>query len=186
MAKYNISGNMQWATIIGGYSTDNIQGIATDDEGNLFLGGRISSYVDLDPTPAVYGLVASGSDGFVAKYGCFPIDIVAAKDTFCEGEIITLNALNDCNGCSYSYTWTDVMGGTTITTTTPSYSFSGSVGTNQIIIQASESSCSRYFGYCYKLCSECNRFAIKCCSLSWRYRIIYGLGHSSWSILLLV
>ena len=139
LAKYNISGNMQWATIIGGYSTDNIQGIATDDEGNLFLGGRISSYVDLDPTPAVYGLVASGSDGFVAKYGCFPIDIVAAKDTFCEGEIITLNALNDCNGCSYSYTWTDVMGGTTITTTTPSYSFSGSVGTNQIIIQASES-----------------------------------------------
>jgi hypothetical protein len=170
--KYTSSGNRVWSNIIGGSGEDEGSGIATDANGNVYLGGKTQLSPDLDPTSSSYILSTSGvspfrfddfgfydpyefggfggfygfgyysfdpaSDGFIAKYGCHKIEIIPEKDTFCAGEVITLNALSKCRGCSYTYRWTDLMNGITINTTNPFYSFTGSSGTNQIILQATE------------------------------------------------
>ena len=78
------------------------------------------------------------SDGFVAKYGCFPIEILCQKDTFCQDELIEFFAYNTCEGCIYSYEWNNLAQGTSVTTSNSDYTFAGILGTNSIILNATE------------------------------------------------
>jgi hypothetical protein len=66
VAKYDTSGTVQWATSIGGTSTDNGYGIATDSNGNVYVIGEYNSgSITIGSTT----LTGAGSyDVFVAKY----------------------------------------------------------------------------------------------------------------------
>jgi len=62
-AKLSSSGNLTWNTFLGGYGYDYGQGIAVDDSGNVYVGGR-SSYTWGSP---VWAYTSSGQDAFAAK-----------------------------------------------------------------------------------------------------------------------
>ncbi|MDB4346063.1 SBBP repeat-containing protein [bacterium] len=65
VAKYDTSGTVQWATSIGGTSTDYGFGIATDSSGNVYVIGRYTGNVTIGSTT----LDGTGNgDVFVAKY----------------------------------------------------------------------------------------------------------------------
>lgn len=59
--KLNTNGGFVWAKKIGGTDTDNISGLATDNAGNLFLGGYFKGVCDFDPGAAVSNYTATGS-----------------------------------------------------------------------------------------------------------------------------
>ncbi len=70
VAKYDVNGNYQWAFRIGGASSDEGNGIATDDAGNCYVTGNFSgTNIDFDPTSGIAPVTGLGAnDAFVAKY----------------------------------------------------------------------------------------------------------------------
>jgi RTX calcium-binding nonapeptide repeat (4 copies)/Beta-propeller repeat len=74
VAKYDNSGNLQWAKSFGGSSQDIIEGIAVDAVGNVVVGGTFSgaSVVDFDPGSGFYNSTSNGGiDSFVSKFDSF-------------------------------------------------------------------------------------------------------------------
>jgi len=73
LAKYNSSGEYQWAFKVG--SIDNVfgtgpdigYGIAMDQADNIYIAGSVGEPTDFDPGPGTSILSAAG-DGFLAKY----------------------------------------------------------------------------------------------------------------------
>jgi hypothetical protein len=66
VAKYDTSGTVQWATSIGGGSTDSGFGITTDSGGNVYVIGTYVGTLTIEST--ILTNEGSGGDVFVAKY----------------------------------------------------------------------------------------------------------------------
>jgi hypothetical protein len=60
LAKYNITGNLQWTKIIGAHGLDYGRAVATDSTGNIFISGY--TYTDL------YRETSSLNSAFIGKY----------------------------------------------------------------------------------------------------------------------
>ncbi|MEZ4699159.1 MAG: malectin domain-containing carbohydrate-binding protein [Rhodothermales bacterium] len=95
LAKYDPSGQILWAFVIGGPSCDRGHEVDVDDEGNVYIAGRFNGTVDFDPGPNEYLLTGENfKAGYLAKYapdgtflwaiglsGAFEIaDIALARD----------------------------------------------------------------------------------------------------------
>jgi hypothetical protein len=76
----------------------------------------------------------------VAQYGCFKPEIITKNETFCENDLIELEAIARCPSgvCNYNYEWTDPVAGASFTTTNNEYSFSGALGTNNRIVEITD------------------------------------------------
>lgn len=69
IAKYNSSGQYQWAFNVGGSSLgDNGTVIVTDGSGNIYTGGYFNSSADFDPSSSTATLDASNGVVYFAKY----------------------------------------------------------------------------------------------------------------------
>lgn len=70
VAKYDPSGNYQWAFNLGGspYDYHSVQDIATDAEGNVFICGIERDWLDFDPGQEKDSLWTGGNMFYLAKY----------------------------------------------------------------------------------------------------------------------
>ncbi|MBA2612097.1 MAG: SBBP repeat-containing protein [Bacteroidetes bacterium] len=69
MAKYDLNGNYNWATNMGGASIDFGLGLELDGFGNIYLDAYFSGTSDFDPGPSSFNLsVGSGANTCIAKY----------------------------------------------------------------------------------------------------------------------
>ena len=140
--KYNRFGQRSYVKTIGGTSTDNLSSIAANDK-NVYLGGYFSGTADFDPSTSVFSpLVPLGSyDGFVARYGCFPVTINTSDSIYCFNDPVTLTANSDCPSglCDFTYTWSDPINGGSISSTNNSIVITGTEGTNQRNVYVSNS-----------------------------------------------
>ncbi len=69
VAKYDSSGNYQWAFNVGSGLLDMGYGIVLDGAGYLYVAGSFVSTADFDPSNGVFNLTSAGNDDlFVAKY----------------------------------------------------------------------------------------------------------------------
>lgn len=67
--KLNMSGEFQWAFSLGGESSEYLEGMALDPQGNIYITGHYVDEVDFDPGQGVHKLVENGgADIFIAKY----------------------------------------------------------------------------------------------------------------------
>lgn len=68
-AKYDNNGNYLWARKIGGPGNDHGSAQVVDASGNVYITGRFTGTLDLDPGPGVANLSSAGGlDIFFAKY----------------------------------------------------------------------------------------------------------------------
>jgi hypothetical protein len=71
LARYSSTGQLDWAKAIGGSGTDQVSAIETDLDGNVWISGRFTGSMDLDPDAGFSGLTAAPAgalDGFFAKF----------------------------------------------------------------------------------------------------------------------
>ncbi|MCI0526502.1 MAG: SBBP repeat-containing protein, partial [Nitrospira sp.] len=68
VAKYNASGNVQWAVQAGGTNLDEGHGVATDSSGNALVTGFFMGTSTFAPTSLTAAGGAADSDIFIAKY----------------------------------------------------------------------------------------------------------------------
>lgn len=59
LAKYDPDGNLLWAFHLGNGNNDKINDIALDDDGNVYVIGVFSSFMDADPGPGTFYLYAN-------------------------------------------------------------------------------------------------------------------------------
>ncbi|WP_395047208.1 SBBP repeat-containing protein [Flavobacterium sp.] len=68
VTKLDAAGNLVWAKIMGGTSTDNGSGISTDAAGNVYITGYFMGIADFDPNAGVSNFTSTGDiDIFVSK-----------------------------------------------------------------------------------------------------------------------
>jgi hypothetical protein len=68
LAKFNSTGNLDWATYYGGSNAESIYSITVDTIGNIYMGGATGSTSGI-ATPGVFqGTFGGETDGFVAKF----------------------------------------------------------------------------------------------------------------------
>jgi hypothetical protein len=71
LARYSSTGQLVWAKAIGGAGTDQVSAIETDLDGNIWVSGRFTGSIDLDPgegATLITSAPANGLDGFFAKF----------------------------------------------------------------------------------------------------------------------
>lgn len=69
LAKYTSAGALTWARAFGGTAADEGMALATDNSGNVYLGGFFSASVDFDPGSGIRTLTSAGDGDIVlAKY----------------------------------------------------------------------------------------------------------------------
>jgi hypothetical protein len=71
LARYSATGQLVWAKAIGGAGTDQVSAIETDLQGNIWVSGRFTGSIDLDPnegTTVITSAPAGALDGFLAKF----------------------------------------------------------------------------------------------------------------------
>ncbi len=71
LARYSSTGQLDWAKAVGGAGTDQVSAIETDMQGNIWIAGRFTGSMDLDPDAGLSGITSSPSgalDGFFAKF----------------------------------------------------------------------------------------------------------------------
>lgn len=71
LARFSATGQLVWAKAIGGAGTDQVSAIETDLQGNVWISGRFTGSIDLDPnegTTIITSAPANALDGFLAKF----------------------------------------------------------------------------------------------------------------------
>ena len=69
VSKYDASGNYQWTEAFGGTGHEWAGSVATDNSGNVYIGGSFQNTVDFDPGVGLDNRTSAGSyDAFVSKY----------------------------------------------------------------------------------------------------------------------
>lgn len=71
LARYSATGQLVWAKAIGGAGTDQVSAIETDLQGNIWVSGRFTGSIDLDPnegSTVINSAPANALDGFLAKF----------------------------------------------------------------------------------------------------------------------
>lgn len=69
VAKYDSSGQHQWAFSISGSISDYAQKIELDSKGDIIVAGTYSDTADFDPSTSIANLIPNGrNDAFIAKY----------------------------------------------------------------------------------------------------------------------
>lgn len=71
LARYSATGQLVWAKAIGGAGTDQVSAIETDLQGNVWISGRFTGSIDLDPnegSTVINSAPANALDGFFAKF----------------------------------------------------------------------------------------------------------------------
>ncbi|MEO5926832.1 MAG: SBBP repeat-containing protein [Bryobacteraceae bacterium] len=97
VANLNATGNaLSFSTLYGGAGSDQINAIAVDPNGNMFIGGQTSSY-DLPAQSAYQSSNVSGNTGWVARLGmALPPDVtptvVSANVVYGSGGAATVTA----------------------------------------------------------------------------------------------
>lgn len=127
LAKYDVSGNYQWAIAAGNSSCSNNLGraVAVDSNNDVFFSGSFCSTVNFDVSNCTtYNLTAQSPirDSFLAKYVPSPPSITnsitaPAVTAFCSSgdpAAITGSAPTGGNG-TYAYQWQSSTNGTTFT-----------------------------------------------------------------------
>lgn len=108
----------------------------------LIVTGRFIGTSDFEPNPAITNSLSSYGifDCFVAQYACFKPRLVTRNETFCENDVVQLEALARCPSgvCNYSYEWIDPAAGSSFSTSSNQYSFSGALGTNNRIVEMTD------------------------------------------------
>lgn len=71
LARYSATGQLIWAKAIGGSGTDQVSAVETDLQGNIWVSGRFTGSIDLDPSEGstlITSAPANALDGFLAKF----------------------------------------------------------------------------------------------------------------------
>ncbi len=68
LAKFDSSGTIQWSTYYGGSGLDEINAVATDSSGNVFIGGSTQSSSGVTTAGCYQSSLSGGGDGYVAKF----------------------------------------------------------------------------------------------------------------------
>ncbi len=101
LAKYDESGNLQWAESVGGTESDVAYSIAVDKSGNVFLTGFFEKTADFDPSDGTTNLTSAGNhDIFIAKYNANGA-LQWAKSVGGNGSDIGKSMAVDVNGNTY-------------------------------------------------------------------------------------
>ncbi len=114
---YNNAGTFLWSYKAGGAATENFNGLATDNFGNIYLAGDHGG----SPTFGTVTLGAGGgTDIYLAKLGCAAVtnNTISAAQTICTGNApSTLTGSLPTNGNLYTWemsanssTWTSATG----------------------------------------------------------------------------
>lgn len=94
-AKYNSSGDYQWAKSIGSINEDRGRSIAVDASGNVYITGNFQGTADFDPGAGTANLTPVGSsDIFFAKYSQQPI-IISQTHLFTGTILIAPNPMTN-------------------------------------------------------------------------------------------
>lgn len=67
IAKFDGGGNIQWSTYYGGFGTDQVNGVATDANDDVFATGQTNSTIGIATTGAYQATLGGSTDAFVAK-----------------------------------------------------------------------------------------------------------------------
>jgi hypothetical protein len=142
ITKFSSTWDHIWSKSIGGSGYDGMPSIRTTTDG-FFLGGAFESLVDLEPAAGLtYNFNSRGKhDAFVAKYGCYNVDIRQANLQACEGTPVNLVSSNNCpygTACNLNYIWTDPSTNTNVPTSSAQYLFMPVVGSNTRFLTATE------------------------------------------------
>ena len=68
IAKFNLSGNLNWATYYGSTSNDYIDAMTTDTAGNMVIAGHTQGTSGLSTTGTHLQIGNGGTDGFISKF----------------------------------------------------------------------------------------------------------------------
>lgn len=110
VSKLDANGDFVWVKQIGGASTDQGKGIATDNLGNVYVTGDFNDTVDFDPSASVNALLTNGSpDVFVLKLMCAPNNVTETVTacgsyifdgvTYTSDNNTATNTLTNAYGC---------------------------------------------------------------------------------------
>ncbi len=68
LCKYNSGGTFYWARTMGGTGSDRGQGVATDQSGNIYMGGDFGTTVNFAPEGEDIHYSSGGVNGFLCRY----------------------------------------------------------------------------------------------------------------------
>lgn len=68
LAKFDTAGTFQWATYYGGSGDDQAEGVASDGDGNVYIGGHTNSTSGIATTTSHQPAISGGYDDFVVKF----------------------------------------------------------------------------------------------------------------------
>jgi hypothetical protein len=109
IAKYSIDGDFMWVQQFGSGSTDVINSISVDDDGDILVAGQFSYTAQFPP----FSVESSGkTDGFIAKLSCKPAqpEPIMGESTVCIGE--AMYSTRKTSGVDYN--WSLSGGGTLV------------------------------------------------------------------------
>jgi large repetitive protein len=142
VTKYSPTWQHIWTKSVGGAGFDGMVSIRANEDG-FYMGGGFEAIVDLEPAPALtYSVSSRGQhDAFLAKYGCYNVQINQPATQACEGTPVTLVATNNCpygDACNLNYVWTDPVLNNSFPAQFNQYIFLPVVGTNTRLLAATE------------------------------------------------
>jgi hypothetical protein len=83
VACYNDAGELIWVSAVGGNGTDQISAICADNSGDIWISGRFTGKIDVDPgsdSTIITSQPANGLDGFLIKLSGLDGSLLAYRD----------------------------------------------------------------------------------------------------------